>query len=75
MAAEIVSSCRIGISPEMKKDIATCTSPGVKQRKDWRRIWESARANVLLELAAWDDDAKLPLINTRLRDFVCKVLS
>ena len=27
------------------------------------------QANVLLELAAWDDDAKLPLINTRLRDF------
>ena len=44
----------------------TCTSPRVKRRKDGRK---SRHANVLLELAASDGNAKLPLINTRALGF------
>ena len=47
----------------------TCTSPGVKRRKDGGAFGSKAAANVLLELAARDGDAKLPLINTRASGF------
>ena len=60
MAAENVSSCRIGIPPAMNKT-APAHRPG--QAAQGRGIWEQSRhANVLLEFAGRDGDAKLPLI-------------
>ena len=63
MAAENVSSCRIGISPAMNKT-APAHRPGSSSARTGG-IWQQSRhANVLLEPAGRDGDAKLLLINT-----------
>jgi hypothetical protein len=62
--AEIVGTCRIGISPEMKKD----TAPAHLTRSSSARTGGASGskahyANVLLELAGRDGDVKLPLMS------------
>ena len=64
MAAEIVGSCRIGISPEMKKDTAPAHRPGSSSARTGGAFGSKAHyANVLLELAGRDGDVKLPLMS------------
>jgi hypothetical protein len=63
MAAEIVSSCRIGISPAVNKT-APAHRPGSSSARTGGAFGSKAHyANVLLELAGTNGDVKLPLMS------------